>query len=524
MALFAGHEEAHGTHGAPTRSPGELKWIIKTTAETVRKPVTLALWEQHLAGKRPLGVVPIRKNSSCSWGSIDIDEYDVEFLTLIEKIDRDKLPLVPCRSKSGGLHLFLFVTEPVEASEVRGALQNVAAQLGLADSEIFPKQTQVLSDRGDVGNWIVMPYYGDTYGNKLKEQVGVKKTGAEQTLREFLDLAESRRIPPAELAALAVARSVGGRKSGGGKKTTGDGSKPPRGPFSDGPPCLEHLVAGGANLGDGRKRALFMMGVYFKRADPSGWQDKVDEANRLHMKPPLAAEEVTGVTRSLERRDYEYTCKVDPMKDHCHSAKCRTRKFGVGKGGEYPVISGLSKMSIEPAIWFVDVMDTRLMLSSLELQNYQLFHRACMERGNKCFRAMAQKDWLAVLSEAMENVVSVEAPPDAGAEGQFLELLEEFCTNRRRGTKQEDLLRGVPFEDDETGRYYFRLQDFDEHVNRKGVRDLTRGKITQRIRDLGGAHDFFNVKGRGVNVWWVERSRLSQTPQLDVPEIKKSPI
>ena len=78
--------------------------------------VTLDLWQDHVEGKRPLGIIPIREDSTCSWGSIDIDEYDVDALAVVKKIEQMKLPLVPCRSKSGGLHLFLFVTEPVAAT------------------------------------------------------------------------------------------------------------------------------------------------------------------------------------------------------------------------------------------------------------------------------------------------------------------------------------------------------------------------------------------------------------------------
>ena len=42
MRLFAGNSRAHGTHGVPMKDG--LKWEIKTTAKTIRKPVTLDLW------------------------------------------------------------------------------------------------------------------------------------------------------------------------------------------------------------------------------------------------------------------------------------------------------------------------------------------------------------------------------------------------------------------------------------------------------------------------------------------------
>src|SRR6185295_2315154 len=108
-------------------------------------------------------------------------------------------------------------------------------------------------------------------------------------------------------------------------------------------PCLQHLTSSGIQS-DGRKRTLFMMALYYKRADTENWKERLESANRLFFKPPLPSSEITGVINSCEKKDYEYTCKEEPMKSHCDSVTCRMRKFGVGKGGEYPVITSLSKL------------------------------------------------------------------------------------------------------------------------------------------------------------------------------------
>ena len=120
MKLFAGNEENSGTHGIPDLDPNGVKWTIKSTAKTLAVPVTEALWQQHLDGKRPLGVIPIRiSDSKCFWGSIDIDQYDLDAGEIVARVEKAKLPLVPCRSKSGGLHLFLFANEPVPADAMQ---------------------------------------------------------------------------------------------------------------------------------------------------------------------------------------------------------------------------------------------------------------------------------------------------------------------------------------------------------------------------------------------------------------------
>ena len=108
---------------------------------------------------------------------------------------------MPTRSKSGGLHLNLFVREWTPAVDLQVVLKGLAAQLGLdlKKVEIFPKQTELKSD-GSGGNCITVPYVGTTFNEKMCNQAGLKKSGAEMTLREFLNYAEERRVGPEEFA------------------------------------------------------------------------------------------------------------------------------------------------------------------------------------------------------------------------------------------------------------------------------------------------------------------------------------
>ena len=55
--------------------------------------------------------------------------------------------------KAGGAHVWVFLKEPVEAVDMQRRMTELAAALGFAGSEIFPKQTTILLDRGDTGNF-----------------------------------------------------------------------------------------------------------------------------------------------------------------------------------------------------------------------------------------------------------------------------------------------------------------------------------------------------------------------------------
>jgi hypothetical protein len=513
MTLFAGYIGQHGTHGVPELDPNGFKWSIKKTARTIKQPVTEELWQQHLNGKRPLGIVPICADSTCVWGSIDIDQYDMDTTAVVKKVEAMNLPLVPCRSKSGGLHLFMFFAQPVEAASAQNLLRDIAASLGFAGSEIFPKQTKILVEHGDQGNWIVMPYFGSTYDGKLKAQHGIKHTGAEMTVGEFLTMAEKRRVTTEQMIDLL-------QRSTPQEKPSKDGKKKERPPFSDGPPCLQHLAQTGFPDG-GRNNALFHLGVYWKKAKPTDWQKHVEEDNQRFMKPPLPAEEVVSVIKQLQKKDYEYKCKDEPMKQYCESGKCRMRQYGVGGGDTYPQILGIARLKTEPPLWFVQIPNARIPMRTPELQNYKRFHQLCMDHTKVCHRMISDKEWFAILQEPMLQAEDIEAPYELGAPGIFLELLETFLTNRMRGKKKEDLLRGAPWEDEEAGRHYFSMAALEKFLQREGIRNIERSMLKYRINELKGGNESREIKGKQRGLWWVPSSAIQVAPELDTPETPK---
>ena len=181
-AIFTGLDIAYGTYRIESeKSSGKQAG----KAVVVRKPPTDDLWQKHLEGVEPsLGIIPIRADNSCIWGCIDIDQYPLDHAGLIKKIRSLELPLVVCRSKSGGAHVFLFTKEPIPAAEMQKYLKGAAALLGEAGREIFPKQAEILVERGDTGNFLNLPYFGgdDTMRYAFTDD------GQAATLEEFYAL------------------------------------------------------------------------------------------------------------------------------------------------------------------------------------------------------------------------------------------------------------------------------------------------------------------------------------------------
>lgn len=502
MSLFEGYSAAFGTYEGTVENQAKGgKLEIKATARTVRSEVTLELWQQHVSGKSPLGIIPLRDNDTCVWGVIDIDNYGLVYADVLSVVEREKLPLVACRSKSGGMHLFMFTEQPVAAVVMQTRLREMAAVLGYGSSEVFPKQHHVEWDRGDLGSWLNMPYFG----GDSTDRYGIKATGLGMTLSEFLTLAESRRV---------------GRDYLENKEFR---KKPQSDPdWGDAPPCMQHMAAVGFPEGT-RNKGLFALAAFARKKYGDQWENMVEQWNYRLFDPPLPAAEVLAILKSHRTKDYNYTCKEFPLSAHCNSVLCRTRKFGVGGEDDYPRVDGLSILESDPPLWFMDVESKRLELTTDELQNYKLFHKVCMERLFICYRLMKQDDWLRVVGEAMRDAIRIEAPPDVGTVGQFNELLEEFCTHRHKGTRKEDILLGKPWESEERKRHYFRLRDLQKFLEMANFKAYNRGKITQRIEAIGGGKDFFNIEGSGVNVWYVP-SVFVPIPKSALPDISEEPI
>lgn len=516
MALFEGYTEAHGVYtpkaGYEAVQRGKIE--IKSTARTVRDEVTVELWEKHLSGEKPLGIIPIRDNDTCLWGCIDVDTYGVDHAELVAELEKYDLPLVVCRSKSGGAHMFLFMEEPVPAGEMQDFLRGVSQLVGWGSSEVFPKQRSVQLERGDLGSWLNMPYFA---GDET-DRYAVGPDGRGLTLRQFLDLAE-RVQQPASFVDQTV-EDFRDRAPDDVKEKTRK-SHPD---FGDGPPCMQHLSSVGYPEGT-RNKGLYALAIFAKRKFGTQWSDVLERWNRDFMDPPLPSSEVVGIIRQVERKDYHYPCKDQPLLAHCNSALCRTRRYGVGGDDDFPVISGMSVLDTEPPLWFLNVEDARVELTTDDLQNYKSFHRLCMEQLFKCYRMMKQDQWLEIVGDQMRNAVRIEAPKEVGRTGQFEELLEAFLMDRHAGDNMQDLLMGRPYQDHQAGRVYFRLSDLTKHLANSDFRSLTRGQITTRIRRLGGDNHFFNVpvggKGKGVNVFYIPMDRFTPVGRLDTPKTKE---
>jgi hypothetical protein len=492
MQLFEGYSRAYGVYAVPNKvvNDGEK---VKGRAATIKREVTVELWDDHLLGVKGIGIVPINENSQCKFGAIDIDEYvGFDLNKLNNRIIAAKFPLVVCRSKSGGAHLYLFVSEFVPAKLVQDKLREFASHLGYGDCEIYPRQTHVLVERGDIGQWINMPYFG----NDQTTRYALGFSGKILSTYEFVKLAHARRVTPKDLAEVKIHEE--NRLPGG-------------------PPCLNHLAQHGFPEGT-RNNGLMNLGVYCIKSSPDSWREKLDAYNLKLMDPPLSSEEVQGVITSLAKKDYSYTCNSQPIQPHCNKARCRGCAFGIGDlDFGMPKMGTLTKLCTQPPIWFLEVEGAgRMELCTDDLQSPMSFQHRCMEALNIMPRLPKRENWHEIVRKLLEGLVVIEVPVEATQKGTLIQHLEDFCTSRVQAKNADELLLGKPWTHDH--RHYFRLRDFISYLDRQKFKILNMNQVVMYVKDHGARRHFKNIRGRGVSCFSINEFQ-KQTEAFDVPEM-----
>ena len=437
----------------------------KGKAFIVRKNVSDDLWEKHLQGEGPaLGIIPITEDNTCRWGCIDIDEYNFDHSKLIQSIRTFNFPLIVCRSKSGGAHVFLFTKENIPASLMQSKLKQMSKVLGYEGSEIFPKQIEILVERGDTGNFLNLPYYNGTKGLRY----AINDIGSSCTLEEFYELYNVYSRTKKEVEEIKIEE------------------KKVEEAFSLGPPCLNKLASTGFGEGS-RNNALFNISVYYKQSSPDTWEDEIVKANIKYMTPPLSNSEVQQLIKSINRKGYDkYRCKDAPINSVCQSGLCRTKRFGVGFGEEeMPILGNLTKYTSNPPQWFLDVGDKRIELKTEQLYSSPLFALACLDQANLVVPVPKAKDWKELfLKPMMQNLQQIEPLQSLDPINEITGLLQDWTTNRQSARTLDDIFNKLPFTEGEFT--YFRLEDFYAFCKKNNweMDKIKTGNLLKRLEDI----------------------------------------
>jgi hypothetical protein len=130
------------------------------------------------------------------------------------------------------------------------------------------------------------------------------------------------------------------------------------------------------------------------------------------------------------------------------------------------------------------------------------FRKICVDRINKLPNRVKPAVWERFLKSALEKVEVQEAPPDAGPEGQFMVMFEQFCTVVAQARVKDELLIGKPWTNE--GRTYFRSSDLEKYLHQQHFTDFTTRQLWAILKRTGASHHQFQIKGKCVQCWSVK--------------------
>lgn len=472
MTLFQGSTKAHGVYTEMIEQD-PLKKKVKGKALTISAPPTLKKWAQHVAGQCGLGIIPINEENRCYWGVLDIDG-EVDHKLLQERIQALNLPLVECLSKSRSAHCFLFLDHSVSAESIRSILEEMASKLGFAGCEIFPKQNTLNIEKGDLGNWLNMPYYNNTRKGIVLENGQLR----ELELPEFLEYAYSKRLN----------EEMWNKLIGHLQKTLEDLDAVLEGA----PPCIQYILKTQGIREGNRNKLMYNIAVYCKKKySEEVFADKVKEIHDKYAENPLSIRELNTIIDSVQGKEYRYQCKDGMLKQFCNSSICVERENGIDFSTEIKTIKNATRILTTPPIYAVEVeleseRPAKVYVTTDQLFRQDLFRKECSEQLHKTFLPVSAKQWNQLSTNIVNNALNQDPPFDMMEESQVYFALMDYLANRA----QEDILNletdeGV-YHNKKDKKIVFKLSGFKNYLIRRGIfnKDLTNWKLGNKLNCL----------------------------------------
>jgi len=485
LELFKGNDDSFGQWNPAT---GKM--------HTEKSKAKEKDFDRHLSGAYGIGRVPITTNGTCWWGAIDIDCHEKDSFINIDAIAMTifskGLPLIPCRSKSGGVHCYVFLSEPIESSLIKKILAKWAIDLNYANSEIFPKQTELRDNQ--LGNWINLPYFNKDKTNRYAVEIRDSKP-VKLSFNDFVLCATNKRLSLSDIQSFIVAE------------------------HQQAPPCIQRMLTEGVPKGY-RNEAIYAFITYFKKKLPAGdYKQAVLDINNSVLEKPLNLSEVNRTIQSASRKEYKYKCQEDPCRSYCNSKECIKRDFGIDKGESFetgdalPEFNRLRVINTEPPVWELTVNETSIIVETKVLRHFPYLAAEIMEKLFIVVPIIKPKDWMQILSGLMANVEHISAPDDASVAGVIREKLTEFViradfNSNGRDTSDRDLIeRGHPvvqdFKGDGKRCVVFRGVDFVTYLKRTRSEELKGNNLWMALRKMGVGYKRLRVSGKVKNLWFL---------------------
>lgn len=481
--LFKGKNNSYVKNELPKTAP-KVGEKIKTRITQNEGSVDKELLTSHLEGNFGVGICPINNEGKCWFSVLDIDCYDKRTKKMLQFIQEFNLPLLPFRSKSGGLHVYAFFAKAVTARRARDILNEIVYYFCLEDIygkgkvEIFPKQDSI--KEGGFGSAVTLPYFNaenpytyllDSDGNKVEFKEAMDYIQKHQTsLENIKDALENL-------------------------------------PFSDAPPCIQRqLIAGLIGSDDsGRNNFLFSFAVYAKKKYGTGFETYVKEINAV-FESPLEDSVIDQICNSVSNNEYYYRCKEVPCSSFCDKTVCKRREFGLGRDKSH--FTGVEYGALRRYLTAEPYYEWELRLHGQEqwkkvifkdegyLLDQKNFQKACVRYLNNAPMQVSNNDWYAVLNSILPNIQDVEVKKETDTSGTSLlrNAFVNYLSNKQARRDSPFQIRiGLCVRQTVNGevKYYFTHQGFTDYLRTQKI-NFDYSMLREMLKTFGAKEDVLN--------------------------------
>lgn len=485
--LFKGKTNTYVKNLLPKEKPAKGE-KIKTTITNEKGKVDDNLLMSHLSGEFGVGICPVTTDGKCLFGVLDIDYYKGKIRKMLDIIRDYQLPLVPFRSKSGGLHCYLFLSRGASAKTIRDTLSliikvfSLDKMYGEEKVEVFPKQDKVTED--GFGSSITLPYFNAEEPYTYLLDLDGNEVPFEEALNQI-----QKRFTTIEAVREALENL----------------------PYNDAPPCLQRILLSGLVGGEdtGRNNFLFSFALYAsKKYGLEGFASYVRELNNS-FECPIEESAVESTIASIKSKEYSYRCKDIPCNGFCDKSLCKKREFGLGreKGHFSDIEYGqlLRYKTAEPYyVWQLKLQGSEGDFKNIvfrdegELLDQKNFAKVCVRFLNFAPRQVQTNDWFSTLNKYLASVkdVEVRAESDTSALSMIRQMFVRYLSNKqaRRDSPYQvhaNLCVRQTYSDESgkpVAKFFFTHTGFAEYLRNNKV-NFDQSMLRETLKSFGAVED-----------------------------------
>ena len=533
-AIFHGSRDKYVIHQPPftqeSSGKNKAKRVFyallnpKDKENKIKKPVSIEDYRMHLNGEQGCAIEPlcnvtddegnIIARNMCYYGVIDIDVYGQpgQFLHLIRRMYQVGWKFTACQSKSSGLHIYFMFKKAEDAGKVIELLQKIITVYGLdmlycddkhkSKVEYFPMHATEVP--GEDGKCVFLPYFNAASGKAMNRMISVdgKFLGIEQALETIKANYTSVEEMEETLAKL---------------------------PYSDAPFCIQMMALTGAlNANAGRNKFLFHACVYFKKKYGKEY-DYLPELLDLDncMEAPLQYEDMQGIQSTYDSangKEWNYSCKHDPMCSYCNRRECAKRQFTAcqksnpqqNENTGADVMGPISKVlaRIPYYLWEIAAPGKEPKLvrfeDASELRNQLVVQTKCIDQLGWMPQQVKNNIWIDILNHCMEGMsereIEVSAESDTTELNELHSLLVKYLTHRQVTNGASYMINaGQVYKED--GKYYFSTDGVKDYLRIERF-TLGRTNLREELMHFGcteGSVSYETKSGKKVTLkCWVK--------------------